>query len=198
MQSPQSLSCVPCAKRKVRCDRSKPCSHCRRRKGDVCEYPLPIQTSLNNSRRTTFDQMQSERIERLEQYIRSLGGNPEQITHNSASNPSTLTPSPVPEKLPGKDNSVPSPSMKRKRDGSPSTATMGSRSSSQAKLVEHDEQTTYIETFASLSPVFLKRETADLNSNTDRYGTSGAKPTDQLSTRSSLHWNETVRGFATR
>lgn len=35
------LSCIPCAKRKVRCDRAFPCQHCKRRKGDVCTYPVP-------------------------------------------------------------------------------------------------------------------------------------------------------------
>ncbi|GAM82431.1 hypothetical protein ANO11243_004110 [Dothideomycetidae sp. 11243] len=32
-------SCIPCSKRKVKCDRKQPCSHCKRRTGDVCEYP---------------------------------------------------------------------------------------------------------------------------------------------------------------
>ncbi|KAF5568823.1 hypothetical protein FPHYL_2630 [Fusarium phyllophilum] len=55
-------ACEPCAKRKVKCDRAEPpCSNCKRRKGDVCTYPevSPL-----------------ERIRKLEEAVRALGGDP--------------------------------------------------------------------------------------------------------------------------
>ena len=56
-------ACMPCAKRKVRCDRADPCcSNCKRRKQDKCVYP---ELSPN------------DRIKRLEALVRSLGGDPE-------------------------------------------------------------------------------------------------------------------------
>lgn len=36
----RNVSCAPCAKRKVRCDRKEPCSNCKRRKNDHCVYPV--------------------------------------------------------------------------------------------------------------------------------------------------------------
>lgn len=38
--TPKRLSCIPCARRKIRCDRTEPCSHCVR-KGEFCDFPLP-------------------------------------------------------------------------------------------------------------------------------------------------------------
>jgi hypothetical protein len=143
MQSPpMPLSCVPCAKRKVRCDRAKPCSHCRRRRGDVCEYPIPIGASWNNNTgRVPLERMQSERIARLEQYIRSLGRDPDQAAQGTIANPTGSNERLIP-------SDVPSQNVKRQRDGSSCTVpAAGSRNSEQARLVEHDEQTTYIEAF---------------------------------------------------
>ncbi|KAM0355065.1 hypothetical protein ACHAPU_000917 [Fusarium lateritium] len=55
-------ACEPCAKRKVRCDRAEPpCSNCKRRKHDHCSYPEI----------SAFD-----RIRKLEDTVRSLGGDP--------------------------------------------------------------------------------------------------------------------------
>ncbi|RGP79883.1 hypothetical protein FLONG3_1954 [Fusarium longipes] len=58
----RSQACEPCAKRKVRCDRAEPpCSNCKRRKNDRCVYPEV----------SPFD-----RIKKLEDLVRSLGGDP--------------------------------------------------------------------------------------------------------------------------
>ncbi|KAJ5604682.1 hypothetical protein N7510_009836 [Penicillium lagena] len=59
---PKTSACMPCAKRKVRCDRQEPCSHCKRRKRDDCTYP---------------DVSSETRIKYLEELVRSLGGSPE-------------------------------------------------------------------------------------------------------------------------
>lgn len=56
----RNQACEPCAKRKVRCDRADPsCSNCKRRKQDHCVYP---------------DASSDARIKRLEETIRTLGG----------------------------------------------------------------------------------------------------------------------------
>ncbi|KAI5264013.1 hypothetical protein E4T47_08875 [Aureobasidium subglaciale] len=54
-------ACEPCARRKVRCDKQKPCSNCKRRRQDQCTYPeaAPI-----------------DRIKKLETLVKSLGGDP--------------------------------------------------------------------------------------------------------------------------
>ncbi|RBR10317.1 hypothetical protein FVER53590_12420 [Fusarium verticillioides] len=58
----RSQACEPCAKRKVKCDRAEPpCSNCKRRKGDVCTYP---------------EVSPFERIRKLEEAVRALGGDP--------------------------------------------------------------------------------------------------------------------------
>lgn len=56
------VSCGPCAKRKVRCDRKEPCSNCKRRKQDHCVYPA----------RTS-----DERIKQLEEAVKRLGNGSE-------------------------------------------------------------------------------------------------------------------------
>jgi hypothetical protein len=148
MQPPHMpQSCVPCAKRKVRCDRTVPCSHCRRRRGDICDYPIAMASSRHISRRMTPDLTQSERIERLEQYIRSLGHDPDHVvsqgtTPNPITSKACITPMGVPENIlaPSRDN-------KRQRDDLNYTTTASSRNSEQARLVQHDEQTTYVEAY---------------------------------------------------
>ncbi|KAI6781968.1 uncharacterized protein J7T54_005179 [Emericellopsis cladophorae] len=67
------VSCIPCASRKVRCDKQQPCCHCKRRPQDTCEYPRPIAVSERG-----HDGL-GERIVLLEQVIRSLGGDPNDI-----------------------------------------------------------------------------------------------------------------------
>lgn len=58
----KSVACIPCAKRKVRCDRQEPCCHCKRRKKEDCTYP---------------DVSSPARIKQLEALVRSLGQSPD-------------------------------------------------------------------------------------------------------------------------
>jgi hypothetical protein len=58
----RNQACEPCAKRKVRCDREEPCSNCKRRKQDHCHY-----AGISPD----------EKIKKLEDLVRALGGNPE-------------------------------------------------------------------------------------------------------------------------
>lgn len=60
------VSCIPCAKRKVKCDRLQPCCHCRRRPNDQCVYPTSSETSNSQL------ESQAERIRQLEQYVQEL------------------------------------------------------------------------------------------------------------------------------
>ena len=62
--SSRSQACLPCSKRKVRCDREDPCSNCKRRKTDTCVYP---------------DLSPTDRVKKLEALVRILGGDPENI-----------------------------------------------------------------------------------------------------------------------
>jgi hypothetical protein len=138
-----SLSCIQCAKRKVRCDRSNPCSNCRRRKGDVCEYPLP-----QLKRSSIFLNEDSERLQKLEQYVRSLGHDPDQIGRNSNSgssypseSPHAKSPSNHQNKQRGTKRTYQDPTWRKDvavRESSP-------KGRKHARLVEHGKQTTYIE-----------------------------------------------------
>lgn len=71
------VNCIPCAKRKVKCDKEQPCGHCKRRKGDICEYPDP-NTGFGRAGSAEV-QASASRIEKLEQYVRRLGGDPSAI-----------------------------------------------------------------------------------------------------------------------
>jgi hypothetical protein len=181
MQS--SLSCVPCAKRKVRCDRSQPCSHCRRRGRDVCEYPLAIGASRMNPQSFLLNRMQSERIERLEQYIRSIGRDPDEVAQSTNSTLKTSNEHHISNNAPVAVSSIPKQKVNGQQDGSSCTTTTRSQINEQARLVEHDEQMTYIEAFAPLRRMFLNIA----NFNADQYGTVGVKPSGQLPTPSSIH-----------
>jgi hypothetical protein len=77
MGGKKPVNCIPCAKRKVRCDRLQPCCHCKRRLHESCIYPDP---NVDNS--TTSNKM---RIRQLEQHVRSLGGDPAKIDLDSPS-----------------------------------------------------------------------------------------------------------------
>ncbi|OAG10524.1 uncharacterized protein CC84DRAFT_1237333 [Paraphaeosphaeria sporulosa] len=72
----KSVSCIPCAKRKVKCDKIQPCCHCRRRRQDTCVFPDLI-GAVNQPSRANI-----ERIAKLEQYIRSLGGDPQPMWYS--------------------------------------------------------------------------------------------------------------------
>jgi hypothetical protein len=65
------VSCVPCAKRKVRCDKQRPCCHCKRRPQDRCVYPVTA-SDLATAEAPSL----AQRISELERQIRDLGGSP--------------------------------------------------------------------------------------------------------------------------
>lgn len=127
------VNCTSCAKRKVRCDRLEPCGHCKRRKEGICEYRVPRAIDPDNRPENV-----SWRIERLEGYIRSLGGDPHLVEQDVASceasvwKPSTYGPSP--------------------RHTTHIKGTEGPHDT-KSGLVEHDEQVTYIEAFVYLVSV---------------------------------------------
>lgn len=60
-------SCKSCYERKVRCDRSLPCTNCSR-SGRICAYPTP----KNEGRKTATLQNVYDRLERLENLISCL------------------------------------------------------------------------------------------------------------------------------
>jgi len=121
----KAVSCISCAKRKVRCDRLEPCSNCKRRskKGDVCEYPL-TQPALNN-----YQISQQARIQQLEQYILRHGGNVD-LSDQTASTPTRGT--------------------KRSYDDTRHTTETSEAMAPhlRATLVEQDKQSTYVEACA--------------------------------------------------
>ncbi|KAK8137046.1 C6 transcription factor [Apiospora sp. TS-2023a] len=122
------ISCTPCAKRKVRCDRLQPCCHCKRRPQDNCVYPEQITTGSAAHDRPPDDA--STRIEKLERYIRSLGGDPQQA---GRPDPQTV------EESPGS----------QKTGASSSGSQHGSKQlpfhPKTSSLVTHNEEVTYIE-----------------------------------------------------
>jgi hypothetical protein len=134
------VNCMPCAKRKVRCDRSQPCYHCKRRKGDVCVYPTQRTSDVRNQLENA-----NERIEKLETYIRRLGGDPkllEQMATDDGANVQQL-------------HTSPNGTESRRAEELPSVVRYKTNASRVEKiqrllgkkqgLVEHDEQITYTE-----------------------------------------------------
>ncbi|KAK8036214.1 Zn2/Cys6 DNA-binding protein [Apiospora rasikravindrae] len=120
------ISCTPCAKRKVRCDRLQPCCHCKRRPQDNCVYPE--QAAGSTPGRVSEDV--SGRIEKLERYIRSLGGDPEEVGRTDT-------------------RAVEDPRGSRRGDA-PSSGSQPKLNSipfhpKTSGLVEHNEEVTYIE-----------------------------------------------------
>jgi hypothetical protein len=93
------------------------------------------------------DKRQSQRIERLERYVRSLGIDPDEVTQSRATSSTTIPKQLVTNDVFTVGNTPPRQHVSRQRDASSSIATASSRSSKEARLVEHDKQTTYIETF---------------------------------------------------
>ncbi|KAH8667074.1 fungal-specific transcription factor domain-containing protein [Xylariales sp. PMI_506] len=140
------FSCVPCAKRKVRCDRVKPCSHCRRRRGDICEYPVAIGALRVDPGRFGMTSDQSGRIERLEEYIRSLGVDPNEVARGERIASANSKERIIPNEVSQLNSSVSAQITTRQPVESHSTATgRDLLSSEHARLVEHEDQTTYIE-----------------------------------------------------
>lgn len=143
MQSDRKLfNCIPCAKRKVRCDRGRPCQHCRRRKGDSCIYPTP----RTSSRSLHAEQHASGRVEQLEDYVKRLGGDPkvlEQIAFSQTSRgvpySTPIYPSGNPQPVDAKKVEMQSVHVDKPWDH-------------KHGLAEHDDQVTYTEVCVS-SPI---------------------------------------------
>ena len=160
------ISCTPCAKRKVRCDKCQPCSHCKRRKGDVCVYPVQRANGPDS-----HPEDYSQRMEQMESYIRHLGGDPQLIEQGfdsgkAVQEPSACYPTTEARRI-GETASTSRPRDKTsrvKRTEEP----IGERSG----LVEHDEQVTYIETYVPLWAMAFSRNAAN-NSIPDQCGTAG-------------------------
>lgn len=136
------VSCTPCAKRKVRCDKCQPCSHCKRRKGDVCVYPVQ-RANGPDSRPEDY----SQRMEKLEIYIRRLGGDPQLIEQVFESGEAV------------QESSTGCPTTEARRIGETASSTKDKTSwmkraeepiGEKSGLVEHDEQVTYIEAYVPL------------------------------------------------
>lgn len=131
-------NCTPCAKRKVRCDKGQPCGHCKRRKGDICVYPAQRTGGPDSG-----PDDDSQRIEKLESYIRRLGGDPHLAKNTVESGEADVeTPStngPTSKARPTGDTA----SLVHSTD----KPWAGGSAGKQSGLVEHDEQVTYIEAY---------------------------------------------------
>ena len=93
----KALSCLPCAKRKVRCDRLEPCSHCKRRKRDVCEYPVPtVRVEKTLLDEFSLVKMQEARIEELERHILRASGDPNRLSSGVGPISTTSVATPLP------------------------------------------------------------------------------------------------------
>lgn len=136
------VNCTPCAKRKVRCDKLQPCYHCKRRKGDVCVYPVHRANGPDNR-----PEDYSQRIEKLEVYIRRLGGDPQLIEENFESDETNV-----------RESSIGCPTNEARRIGETASPVMKTSSMKRTEepirkrsgLVEHDDQVTYIEAYVLL------------------------------------------------
>ncbi|KAK0383321.1 hypothetical protein NLU13_9234 [Sarocladium strictum] len=69
------LSCYPCRTRKLKCDRSQPCSNCTKREGmdtQSCSYATPVSRKKNQSQGESSPDDMQNRIDRLEGLVLSL------------------------------------------------------------------------------------------------------------------------------
>lgn len=164
----RAVNCIPCAKRKVRCDKGQPCSNCKRRKSDVCAYPVQRATAGES-----HSENSAQRVERLESYIRRLGGDlqlAEQIIESGnvdTQKTNTRSSSTKASRL-GNTTSTSRPYV----NTSSAKRTEGSIGRS-ARLVEHDEQVTCIEAYVKIWALTFAGDVAN-DCIPDRCGTAGA------------------------
>ena len=144
MHGKAPTNCIPCAKRKVRCDKHQPCCHCKRRKWDVCVYP--VQRAGRPSNASGDD---TQRIERLEDYIRRLGGDLRTLGQDGEGGEVDLdvssNTSPAPAASLSNSNTMTTPIASN--DKQPSPQSKNRAVVERMGLVEHNEQVTYIETY---------------------------------------------------
>jgi hypothetical protein len=73
-----ALSCVPCRRRKIKCDRTMPCNHCMQSKNAVCSYkdahPVVVNARTNLSLKLPSNQL----------LVNGPLGNPEVISRSGA------------------------------------------------------------------------------------------------------------------
>ncbi|MCJ1309068.1 hypothetical protein MMC25_002723 [Agyrium rufum] len=142
--STKPISCINCAKRKVRCDRLQPCSHCKRRKEDTCEYPaIKNNVSLTPLVEGLVKQQQ-ERIDQLEQIIRRTGGDPDSGHHESAASPLGRV-SQVSLRTPSSFDPTSKQGIKRDYNGIFRPNEPASYQTREAHIADHDKQKGYIE-----------------------------------------------------
>ena len=135
----KSTSCMPCAKRKVRCDQHQPCSHCKRRKTDNCVYPMTKRAPSNAQWGGEIVRMQQDRIYELEQYILRTGGDPNHVHQRPTASSHDQAPPTSPRTSSNLD-------PKQDHNGIFRPSELTSYKTREAYLVEHDKQTRYIET----------------------------------------------------
>ena len=169
MESPtvvKSSSCMPCAKRKVRCDQLQPCSHCKRRKTDKCVYPLTKSTASKAHSDGELVKMQQDRIYELEQFILRTGGDPNDVHQRP-------TFSPQHQVLPRTPRTSSNLDQKQDNSGISCSSELTSYKTRAAYLVEHDKQIRYIDTYVrrSRKPNFRSL----IYNCPDLCGTAGAK-----------------------
>lgn len=86
------LSCYPCRTRKLKCDRSHPCSNCVKREGvgtSACSYASPVNRKKGQSTSESSPDDMQNRIDRLEGLVLSLmhnGGSVDAATAAAAGN----------------------------------------------------------------------------------------------------------------
>lgn len=85
--SKPGAACVPCFKRKMRCDRQTPCANCRRRRdqSEKCHYPTA--SSSDSVAELT------QRLEKLEEYVRATGADPDEVARGKFTLPQLPVPS---------------------------------------------------------------------------------------------------------
>lgn len=86
----RGYACVPCAKRKVRCDRLQPCTNCQKRPGDECVYLAPL--PRRRGPKVSADAATLERLNKLENMVRVMGGDPDKHIPPSSSSFSSTSP----------------------------------------------------------------------------------------------------------
>jgi hypothetical protein len=74
-------SCLTCHRRKVKCDRGRPCGNCLRSKTD-CEYKAP---PAPRRKKKTTDQLLLAKLQRYEEHLRKLGVDIDEVKKRSVS-----------------------------------------------------------------------------------------------------------------
>lgn len=133
------VSCIPCAKRKVRCDKQLPCCHCKRRPQDTCQYPTPISAPEKSAHDL------DERVRELERYVRRFDGDPKAANGEASGYPT-----------PNSATHLPARTREPESRSFQALVVEADAPGSTSGLVADDAGTAYIETcvFPSIGPEF--------------------------------------------